>query len=512
MEEYILGIDIGTTSLKTAVFDLSGVQKASAVVEYSLLTPSTNYVEASCSVYMESIKKCMRVIARKGTVDLSRITIVGFSVQGETLCFLDADGNPLRNAIVWMDNRAGKQAEELRAKFGDELCYEITGQVSFESCWPASKVLWVKENEPKIFTKTRHLLLLEDYIIYLLTGKFVSEGSLLTSTEYWDIRTKKYWKEMLNFIGIDEAILPEIMESGQLVGTIIPNMAKELGISPNAKICTGCLDQAAGAIGVGNIRPGIFSENIGAALAICVPTSKLIYDKNRLMPVHYFAIPDTYMMHTFTTGGMCLRWFRDTFCRTEMEISDTTGLDSYYLMDKEIESVPAGSDGLITLPHLQGSMAPDVNLNAKGVFYGATLKHTKAHFIRSIMESLGYIICRNLEAVNEMGLEVKQIRTMGGGSKSNIWNQIKADITGKTLYTTKSSQDTACLGAAILAGCAAGVFSSIESACESMVEIKGVYEPNPENHACYQKQYKKFKLLFNALIELFDEDTKDSAT
>lgn len=508
MNELILGIDVGTTSLKAAVFDHKGVQQAAAVVEYSLLTPQPNIVEAPCGIYMDSIVKCMEVIRSGGAVNTQDITAVGFSVQGETLCLLDGDGQPLRNAIVWMDNRAGDQAEQLRAHFGDELCYQVTGQVSFEACWPAAKLLWVKENEPEIFAKTRHFLLLEDYVIYLLTGRFVAEGSLLTSTEYWDIRTKKYWPEMLDFIGVDPSALPEIRESGELVGTVLPEMAELLGISPKAKITTGCLDQAAGAIGVGNIYPGIFSENIGAALAICVPTAQLTYDPNRQMPVHYFATPDTYMMHTFTTGGMCLRWFRDGFCQPELDIQKLTGIDAYDLMGREADSVPPGADGLICLPHLQGSMAPDVNLNAKGMFYGATLQHSKPHFVRGIMESLGYLICRNLEAIDAMGLEVKQIRTMGGGSKSDIWNQIKADITGKTLHVTYSSQDTACLGAAILAGKAAGVFESIESAVDSMVQIRKTFEPNPANRAVYDRQYQMFKLLFKALTPVFNEDSK----
>lgn len=509
MTEYILGIDMGTTSMKAAVYDHNGKQQAAAVVEYSLLTPKANFVEAPPEIYMDAIKACMDKIRDvKGFKETADITTVSFSVQGETFFLLDEECKPLKNAIVWMDNRADRQAQELKEKFGDELCYQVTGQVSFEACWPAAKVLWVKENEPELFAKVKHILLLEGYIIYLLTGKFVDEGSLLTSTEWWDIRTKKYWPEMLEFLGVDESWLPEIKESGEPVGTILPGMAEELGISPKAVICTGCLDQAAGAIGVGNIKPGIFSENIGAALAICVPTAKLTYDPNRLMPVHYFAVPDTYMMHTFTTGGMFLRWFRDGFCQDEINMEKMTGIDSYDLMNKEVESVPAGADGLIALPHLQGSMAPDVNLNAKAVFYGATLKHKKPHFVRAIMESLGYIICRNLEAISDMGLEVKQIRTMGGGSKSEIWNQIKADITGKTLNVTYSSQDTACLGAAILAGNAAGVFESIEGAVESMVQIKKSYEPDMKRHEMYQKQYKKYNMLFKALSELFDHDAK----
>lgn len=509
MAEYILGIDMGTTSMKVAVYDHSGKQQSAAVVEYSLLTPFTNFVEAPPEIYMDAIAKCMDKIREKGFRDTEDCTTVSFSVQGETFFVLDEDCKPLKNAIVWMDNRADKQAEELRARFGDETCYEVTGQVSFEACWPAAKILWIKQNEPQIWEKVRHILLLEDYIIYLLTGKFVAEGSLLTSTEYWDIRTKKYWPEMLEYIGIHEEWLPEIKESGEAVGTILPEMARLLGISPNAMICTGCLDQAAGAIGVGNIKPGIFSENIGAALAICVPTKELTYDPNRLMPVHYFALPDTYMMHTFTTGGMFLRWFRDGFCQQEMDMEKLTGIDAYDLMGKEAVSVSPGADGLIALPHLQGSMAPDVNLNAKAVFYGAALKHRKPHFVRAIMESLGYIICRNLEAIDDMGLEVEQIRTMGGGSKSDIWNQIKADITGKTLNVTYSSQDTACLGAAILAGKAAGVFKNIESAVENMVAIKKSFVPNMENHEIYKKQYVKYNLLFRSLAELFELDANN---
>ena len=177
MSDLILGIDVGTTSLKTAVYDCSGVQKASAVVEYSLLTPKNGFVEAPCGIYMDSVRKCMEVMKAKGTVSLSDITVVGFSVQGETLCLLDENGEPLGNAIVWMDNRAGKQAEEMKKKFGDEKCYEITGQVSFEANWPAEKLLWIRENEPDRFEKARHFLLIEDYILYQLTGKFAARFS-----------------------------------------------------------------------------------------------------------------------------------------------------------------------------------------------------------------------------------------------------------------------------------------------------------------------------------------------
>lgn len=510
MSELILSIDIGTTSLKTAVFTYTGEKAASAIREYTLLTPELNVVEAPCQIYMDSIKECLSKMAECDAISLADITTIGFSVQGETLVFLDHEAVPVRNAIVWMDNRAGEQAQKLKEHFGDTLCYQVTGQVSFEACWPVSKVMWVKEHEPEVYARVRHILLLEDYILFILTGRFVAECSLLCSTEYWDIRTKQYWPEMLAFAGIDSAFLPEIIEPGQLVDVIRPEIAEELGLSPAVRVSSGCLDQVAAAVGVGNISPGILSENIGAALAVCAPTDHLIYDKKRMMPVHYFALPNTYMMHSFTTGGMCLRWFRDCFCCNEMDMQAATGMDAYSIMDLEAGQVPPGSDRLIALPHLQGAMAPDVNLNAKGVFYGVTLKHTKAHFIRSIMESLGYIICRNLEAITDMGLSIRQIRTMGGGSKSDIWNQIKADITGRELHITGYSQDTACLGAAILAGVAIGAFRDIPTAVDSMVHITKIYYPNLENHKIYKKQYQKFKTLFSLLSELFAVDAQDN--
>jgi len=502
MGDLILSVDLGTTALKAALFDFEGKMVSDSTQEYELITPYTNWVEADVNIYFQSLKKALREMSEKDAA-LMNIKAIGFSAQGETLFFVDKNGNALRNAIVWMDNRAVDEAKILRDRFGDEKCYRITGQVSFEPCWPASKVLWVKNNEPAVFEKTKKILLIEDYIIARMTGKYVTEGSLLTSTEYWDINTKKYWPKMLNELGITEDYLPQIMESGEVVGNILPEVARDLGINPEAKICTGCLDQAAGAIGVGNIKEGVFSENIGAALAICVPTSKIMLDPNRAMPVHYFALSDTYMMHTFTTGGMTLRWFRDAFCKLEIEAADLLDESSYDLLSKEAALVEPGSEGLIMLPHLNGSMAPDMNANAKGVYYGFTMKHKKKHFIRAIMESVGYIIRRNIEALEDMGIEVKELRSLGGGSRSAVWNQIKADITQKTLYVM-DCKEAACLGAAILAGKAVGAFSSIEDACENMIKVKARFEPNKENFEKYNVMFARYKKLFNDLTEMFN--------
>ncbi len=502
-KQLLVGIDMGTSALKVAVFDTAGKLQASATREYSLLTPANNIVETPPHIYMDAIKACFRAVAEKG-VDTMAIAAIGFSAQSETLFFVDAEGRALRNAISWMDNRAVTQAKRMTEKFTDEYCYKKTGQVGFAPNWPATKVLWVKENEPEVFAKTAKILLIEDFIIFHLTGKYVASGAMLTSTEYWDITTKQYWGEMLDYLGITEDMLPQIRESGEAVGTILPEMANELGVGESVMICTGAMDNAMGAVGVGAVDPGVFSESIGSCLAVCVPTNGIHYDPNMLMPVHYYPIKDTYMMHTFTTGGMCLRWFRDHFCQMERAVAEIQGTDSYDMLTMEAATVPPGCDGLSFLPHMTGALAPDLNPNATGVFFGLNLNHKKAHFIRAIMESLGFLVKRNLDALSDMGIEVEEVRAFGGGSKSREWCQIKADILQKPICTTNVQEEAACLGAAILAGYAVGIFDDVKAACDSMIKIVGRYEPNPEHAAIYQKGYEKYKKLQDDLKEMFE--------
>lgn len=509
MAKYILSLDLGTTAIKVAVVSLEGKLLATSTQEYKLLTPNTLYVELPVEQYWEAYKRGIADALKKSKVDGKDIACLGISAQGETLFLLDSHGKPLRNAIVWMDSRAQEEAEELDKKFPPAVCYKITGQVKIVPTWPASKLLWLKHHEPDTFKKIAKVLLIDDYFVYRMTGKFACEGSLVCSTCYWDINTKKWWPEMLEYLGISEDQLPKIYEPGDVVGTINKEVADELGVSDKMVVCTGVLDQAAGAIGVGNVVPGLFSENTGAALAICATLDKPFQDKNFLMPCHYHGIKNLYMAHTFTTGGMALKWFRDTFCDLEVLLSQKTGLDSYYLMDKEIANVNPGCDGLVMLPHLQGAMAPEANPKAKGVFFGITMAHTKAHFIRAVMEAIGYIVLRNIEAIEAMGIPVKEIRVLGGGSKSDVWNQIKADITGRVIWTTEYA-DAACLGVAIVSGTSIGLFGSIKGAVDKMVTLKKKFVPNQKNHETYMKLFKEYKELYSALCPLFDQSEMDN--
>ena len=301
---------------------------------------------------------------------------------------------------------------------------------------------------------------------------------------------------------VPEAKLPEIWEPGEKVGPLLPDIAQELGLSTDTTVCTGALDQAAGTIGVGNIQPGIFTANTGGALAICATVEKPFIDPKFRMPCHYHAIKDTYMAHTFTTGGMVLKWFRDAFCQVEMAVDDLTGMDSYNILGKEASGIAPGCDGLTMLPHLGGAMAPEDNPLAKGVFYGITLQHKKPHFVRAIMESVAFIIRRNIEVIEDLGINFNEIRVLGGGSKSPIWTQINCDVLNREV-SVMGGQEAACLGAAMLAGNAIGMFESMETAARIVTSAEKTYYPDIKAVKTYDKMYQQYINLYDALVGMF---------
>jgi len=500
----ILAIDLGTTALKCALYDPSGNVIAKATEEYHLITPTALSVEMDVETYWAAFKTAVRRILKDSKVNPDDIRALGISAQGETLILVDKDGKPIRRAIVWLDNRAQDEATQLAEKFGNQAAYAITGQVSFVPTWPASKVLWLRHHEPHVMDRTDKFLLIEDYFLHRLTGEYVCEGSLVTSTCYWNFNTRQWWPEMLDVLGIQAKQLPRYCESGEPIGKLRVEIAEELGLSRNTVACTGALDQACGAIGVGNIKPGIFSENTGAALAICSTVKQATLDPQHQMPCHYHGLPGLYMLHTFTSGGIVLRWFRDEFAQQEMSDAEANGTDAYDLLGMQAAQVLPGCEGLVMLPHLQGAMAPEANPLAKGVFYGFTLRHGRNHFVRAIMEAVSYIVRRNIEVIERMGVAVSEVRSLGGGARSRIWKQIEADITGRIVLTTLN-EEAATLGAAILAGKAVGMFESVEEAAEQMVHIKERFEPTPANALVYNEAFKTYVQLYEALIPLFDQ-------
>lgn len=500
-----LGIDVGTTALKCAIYDSQGALVAEATEEYGLETPHQGWVEVDVATYWTALKRTLARLWSSPEVDPDDVAGVAISAQGETLVPVDEAGQPLRPAIVWLDNRATAEAAELSEAFGDVL-YDVTGQPEMLAAWPAAKILWLTRREPQLAARVARYLLIEDWLLFALTGEYVTEGSLATSTCYWNFRTKTWWPEMLDAIGIAVDQLPVIMEPGSPVGPVRSSAAAELGLPRTAQVCTGALDQACGAIGAGNIVPGGFSENTGAAIALCATVDGPQLDPAGAMPCHYHALPDTYMFHTFTSGGIVLRWFRDQFSENIREDARATGRDAYDLLGELAAATPAGADGLLMLPYVQGAMAPENNDAASGVLLGLTLQHGRGHVARAILEAISFVVRRNVEALGALGVPITKVRALGGGARSAVWKQIEADVLGMPV-ATMATLDAGALGAAVLAGVGTGYWGSVAEATASMVQESRTFEPDPSTSSLYDDKYEIFTSSYEALLPTFDRLT-----
>mgnify|MGYP004534824693 CR=1 FL=1 len=462
-----LGIDIGTTSLKAAVFDEGGRRLGLRQADYTLSAdPATGLIEFDAEAY-ESV--CKRVISELcgecGVPDALSV-----DTQGETLILTDAEGTPLCPAVVWLDNRATAEAEAIRAHFGNRRVYEVTGQPEIPAGFPASKLLWFRKNRPEIWERTERIFLLEDWILYRLSGAFVTEPTIQSSSLYYDITRRTWWREMLDFIGVREDQLPRLCRSMERVG-------EYQGIP----VITGALDQIAGTVGCGVTDETRVSEMTGTIMAICAMTDTVPpYDPDSIIPCHIHAIEGKYCRILWsTTAGMALKWFRNNLAEQY----------SFRELDALADRIPPGCDGLTVLPYFTGSTMPKYNPTATATFTGVTLAHTRGHFARAIMESVAYLLRGDLEYIGNGA--VREIRATGGGAASPLWVQMKADVTGKTLQTVSESE-TACLGAAIFAAVSIGAFPTVAEAASRLVTPDRTYRPSG---ADYEKGYAAFRML-----------------
>lgn len=500
--KYILTADIGTTALKAALYSQNGEFIAGSAREYAFLTPVPGQAELQAEVYTDTFAAAIGEILGQTGIDPADIGVIGFSTQGETMLLLDEENRPLRNAILWCDTRAAAEAEDIVLHFGAKEIQEHTGQVGADAIWPGAKLLWIKKYEPEIFAKTARIVQLEGWFSLLLTGKAAGEDSILGSSVYFDIRTRTYWPQMMKYIGIREEQLPEIALPGAIVGQVTAEGAARFGLAAGTQVSIGGIDLAVGAVGVGNIRPGNFSDVTGSALCTMAMTDQIILDPAGEMPCYCSAVPGLYMIHAYASGGICLRWFRDVFCGQAVAAAGEE-MNAYDRMDLLAADCAAGAEGLISLPHLTGSGPPDLCPEMKGALIGLTPAHEQKHIIRALMEGVAMILCRVLEATEGLGLKADRIVCLGGGAKSPVWCQIKADAAGREVVTTDGYENAGCLGAAMLAGTAAGMFPSLEEAVEKLVREDRHYLPNPDHAAVYQKLRGQYYELMQCLKPLF---------
>jgi sugar (pentulose or hexulose) kinase len=509
--DIFLGLDLGISTAKAALFDRRGELLVTDSDEY-LIMPDGDVVEAHPEVYWAPLVKVIRQSLAKWGGNPRRIRAVSIASHTETVIPVDGDGVPVRPSLVWMDNRSRPQAAELARTIGSARVFQISGQPEINPIWPLTKIRWMAQNEPDLLRKTAKFLLPEDYILYRLSGKMVAEHTVWSSSLLLDIRRKTWAPEMLNFGGVSCQQLPELCAPGTMIGHVTDAAARETGLSQDTWVVAGAIDQVCAAVAAANIVPGVVSESTGSVLALLATTAEPILHENSRIPCHIHALPDTYCLLPWNpTGGIVLKWFKDMLAGANSPL-DRSPI-GYEELSSEAELVPPGCDGLVMLPHLGGALFPEYNQIARGVFYGITLAHTRGHFVRSIMEAIAFLIRRDLEGLTFIGAGAKEVRALGGGARSRLWSQIKANACYVPVIIP-AQQESAALGAAILAAVGCGLYPDIPAAVQAMTVIKETVAPDPSQREVYDSAYALYQKLYESVKGLYAdcEHIKQMAT
>ena len=501
--QYLLGVDLGTSGTKTVLFDELGNTVAASTIEYPLYQPKNGWAEQDPEDWYQAAIKTIKSVMTESKVNPAAVKGLAISGQMHGLVMLDKDGKVLRKSILWCDARTGSQCDEITEKVGKNRLIEINANPALPG-FTACKILWVRENEKEIYDKCDCILLPKDYVRYRLTGIKAMEISDASGTNLLNIRDRVWSDEILSKLDINASLLPPLIESSAVAGHITEAAAAVTGLAAGTIVAGGAGDNAAAAIGTGVCRDGQSFVTLGTSGVVFAHTSKVSIDP--LGRVHTFcaAVPGAWTAMSCTlAAGLSLRWMRDEFFSYEKEEEEAKGDDVYNLMTSKAASVPVGADGLIYLPYLMGERSPVLDPEARGVFFGLSARHTKAHLTRAVLEGITLSQRHNLEVLNEMGICPVQLAACGGGGRSPFWRQLLADIL-KCKVTTIKSKEGPALGAAILAGVAAGIFASVEDGCDKLV-VKGEAEAVTDvNKALqYDAVYDLYQSLYPALRPSF---------
>ena len=478
-----IGVDLGSTNIKAAIYDknFNLVDRQSRPVNY---IRENGFVEFDAYVYCRDLIGLLADMVKKNHV--AKIRQIAFTGQAESLVVLGHHGRPLMNAISWMDERSVEECKVLSCQFDAATCEAVTGQMAVLPTWPATKILWLKNNRPEIYNMADQYMLLKDYIVYCLTGEKVADMSIATFSFYFDIYNKCYWKEMLEAIGVSESQLPRLVEPCSVAGCLTQDVAEQMGLSTETKVNVGTLDHFAGMIGTGNIEKGGITLSTGTVMALATMSSAR-EGKNTGIAMHYGFIPDTYvMLPVVESGGVSLEWFKRSCMKCDYDEMNAT-------------LAKRGGNELLFLPYLVGTSAPEFDAEANGVFWGLRQEHDAIDMAGAVMEGVSFVLRKNCEHIARNGVKLKSIIATGGGAKSAIWCQMQADITGLPVSIPKE-KEAACLGAALVAAVSDGRFAGYNEAVHTCVELTHTYEPHPSDRL--ETKYRRFNALYKAALEI----------
>jgi xylulokinase len=495
----LLGIDVGTGGTRALIMDENGQVVASATEEHEpFASPQIGWAEQNPEDWWRACGMAVRKALDRAGFGGDRIACVGFSGQMHGAVMLDARDAVIRPALIWCDVRTEKQCREFSRKVGDDRLIQLTCNPALPN-FTLTKLLWVRENEPRNWARVRSVMLPKDYVRFRLTGGRAIDMADASGTLMLDVANRRWSREVLQAAEMDEALLPELFESPEVCGNISAAGASATGLQVGTPVVAGAGDQAAGATGMGIVAPGAVSATIGTSGVVFAATDRPALDSRGRLHTFCHAVPGRWhVMGVTQAAGLSLRWFRDNF-----GAGADDGRDPYERLAEEASKAPAGSAGLLWAPYLMGERTPHLDPNARGALVGLTASHGRAHVIRSILEGVAYSLKDTFTLFEEMGVPVDRIRLGGGGARSPLWRQIQADVYGREVEIVEAEEGAA-YGAAILAGVGVKAWSSVDEACSRVVRGAAKTAPQTAAMETMESGYRNYRRMYGAIRSVFE--------
>ena len=498
---YLAAIDAGTTGERVAIFSLEGQLIAWKHLEHPCYYPKPAWVEQDAEDWWKKVCEASKMALKEAeTKGVSPDEIMGISVtnQRETIVPVDKEVNPLRRAIIWQDRRTIPQCEWIKDKLGEEMVYQTSG-LTVDPYFSGPKIRWIKENQPDIYRKAFKFLLVHDYLVAKLAGVFVTGWDNASRTMLFDIRKLRWSDRLLEGIDLDGDKMPKAFPPGKRIGEVTGKAAEMTGFAKGIPVVCGGGDQQCGALGVGVTAPGQMKATTGTGTFLLAFLEEPSFDPKKRVLCSCHCISGKWVQEAsiFSTG-IIYRWLRDEFYRDEKLAAESSGADPFERLNRDASEIPAGSRGVLVIPHFAGAGSPYWNPYARGIISGLAIGHGRKEIARAVLEGIALEIRKNIEVMQELGIPVKEMRVTGGATRSSCFNQIQSDVYGLVVLKGEVEESTA-LGCAILAGMGVGIFKSVREASEKMIHITGRYDPRIENKHTYDKLFQIHKKTYEAL-------------
>lgn len=484
---YYIGVDLGTSAVKLLLMEESGKIEKIVSREYPLYFPHPGWSEQNPEDWMKEAMAGIKELTSE--IDRSQVAGIGCGGQMHGLVTLDAEDHVIRPAILWNDGRTGAETEYLNTVIGKDKLSQYTANIAFAG-FTAPKILWMKKNEPENFAKVKKIMLPKDYLAYCMTGSFCTDLSDASGMLLLDVKNRCWSKEMLEICGITEEQLPKLYESWQVVGTLKPEIASELGLSADVKFVAGAGDNAAAAVGTGTVGDGQCNISLGTSGTVFISSKDFGVDENNALHSFDHADGRYHLMGCMLSAASCNKWWSEEILHTKDFAKEQEGI------------VKLGENQVFFLPYLMGERSPHNNPDARAVFFGMSMDTTREEMTQAVLEGVAFGLRDSLEVARSLGIKIERTKICGGGARSPLWKKIIANVMNLKV-DVPAVEEGPSMGGAMLAAVGCGAYPDVETIAEKFVHVVETVEPDPELVAKYEERYQKFKKLYPTMKELF---------